>query len=222
MTTNRNYAVPIKSTGGGLQASQQEGDPDGADTGTSSLIAHIPSDGPTEDTPVMALNLWRTSLITNSAGLLTPISEQIEEKWPYFPRFHRLLCTRPNIVPIAIATGVGPHGGSTVYYQGKAPPSAHQAGPHRIPDHLIDPALRAVDVNQHAPPQTPPTPPPSQRVPSGPPASASKATPNKVAQESLAIAMQKASATIKPVSKKRTFEDRFVDMTQYILPCLLL
>lgn len=43
--------------------------------------------------------------------------EKIVAEFPFFPRLHRLYCTRPNSTPPAITTGVGPDGRSTVYLQ---------------------------------------------------------------------------------------------------------
>ncbi|KAL1945887.1 hypothetical protein VTO73DRAFT_1889 [Trametes versicolor] len=144
---------------------------------------------------------------------IASITEQIERDWPFFPRFHRLLSTRPNVLPVAITTGVGPQGESTVYFQGRPPTSGSQGAAQVITDDVIDPALRSVDMNQV---RTPPTPPPTQQ--SLPPASASvPKTPTSTqatGQDKLNLAMQKASASIKPLSKKRTWEDSFMSITE--------
>src|SRR5882762_6598799 len=43
--------------------------------------------------------------------------EQIERQFPFFPRLHAIMASRPNVTPIAVTTGVGPNGCKTVYYQ---------------------------------------------------------------------------------------------------------
>jgi predicted small lipoprotein YifL len=45
------------------------------------------------------------------------VTEQIESEFPFFPCLHAILAARPNVVPIAITTGVGPCGRKTVFYQ---------------------------------------------------------------------------------------------------------
>ncbi len=88
-----------------------------------------------------------------------------------------------------------------MYYQ-VAPPVSSLPGS----DDAIDPTLRGLDVN-HAQIMLPA---PSQAVTAPP------ATP----QDRLSLAMQKAGRSIKPVSKRLTFEDRMVDITEYV--CMFL
>ncbi|RDX49664.1 hypothetical protein OH76DRAFT_1556319 [Lentinus brumalis] len=180
ITTYRAHVMPIKATGGGVREEQDSQDSQEELTAdTSSWIAGIPRAGPDENTSTFSKNIW----------------QQTEEKWPFFPRMHELLCTCPNVVPPAITTGVGPHGEATVYYQ-VAPPVSSLPGW----DDAIDPTLRGLDVN-HAQMMLPA---PSQAITAPP------ATP----QDRLSLAMQKAGCSIKPVSKCLTFEDHMVDITE--------
>src|SRR6202040_466858 len=43
--------------------------------------------------------------------------EQIEADFPFFPRLHAILATRPNMNPPVITTGVGPNGRKIIYLQ---------------------------------------------------------------------------------------------------------
>ncbi|KAJ8457432.1 hypothetical protein ONZ45_g18315 [Pleurotus djamor] len=56
-------------------------------------------EGPVEATSTYAVNIW----------------QEIISKFPYFPRLHRILSTRPNITPPVIITGTGPRGRSIIY-----------------------------------------------------------------------------------------------------------
>ncbi|KAI0687306.1 hypothetical protein C8Q76DRAFT_635374 [Earliella scabrosa] len=128
-----------------------------------------------------------------------------EQKCPFFPRLHCLLCTRPNVIPIAVTTGVGPQGASTIHYQIQPPLTAPAPLQRTISDSLIDPALRNVDVNQVT--ATPAR--ATQVVNAQDPATPATVTPSSTENaQRLATAMAKARGTIKLVPKKRTFEDR--------------
>ncbi|KAJ3964477.1 hypothetical protein EV361DRAFT_1037887 [Lentinula raphanica] len=74
---------------------------------------YIGSDGPTDETPEKAKNLWAS----------------IVKKFPFFPRLHSLLVGRPNIEPPAITTGFGPQGMATVFYQPQSLPYRSPLGP---------------------------------------------------------------------------------------------
>ncbi|KAG2059111.1 hypothetical protein BDR06DRAFT_875116, partial [Suillus hirtellus] len=43
--------------------------------------------------------------------------DEIVQKFLFFPILHCILSSHPNITPIAITTGVGPHGKKTLHYQ---------------------------------------------------------------------------------------------------------
>lgn len=82
---------------------------------------------------------------------LTPISsiaEEIHEEFPWFGALHRILSSRPNIVPPAIITGVGPSGREIVYND--PPPPSQERDPN------VNPIFYDLS-NDEA------TPPPSQR-----------------------------------------------------------
>ncbi|PIL25066.1 hypothetical protein GSI_12955 [Ganoderma sinense ZZ0214-1] len=210
VSTYRSLATKVTSTGRGvldmpileeeLEDSLEECDSVTPDDGsTTAWIANIPRDGPDHDTPEKTRNVWA----------------QVEKDWPFFPRMHRLLCTRPNVVPVAITTGVGPRGESTVYYQVQPPPSQSHASPTPLVNGNIDPTLRGLDVNQL--PARPA--PPSESMPtassqstvtlSSPPVM----TPN---QRRLAAAVAKADKSIKTVPKKRTLEESFLEATHVV------
>ncbi|KAJ7024727.1 hypothetical protein C8F04DRAFT_1301675 [Mycena alexandri] len=93
----KKHAKKLQVTGGGLQ---NDADNDGGDV-HEFLECYIPSDGPHHDTSEQAQNLW----------------DEIEEDFPFFPRLHRFLASRSNIVPPMIATGVGPEGRKVVHLQ---------------------------------------------------------------------------------------------------------
>ncbi|KAI5985954.1 hypothetical protein EDD15DRAFT_2200333 [Pisolithus albus] len=60
--------------------------------------------GPDEMTTEKARSIW----------------DEIVQECPFFPILHCIFSSRPNITPIAVTTGVGPHGRKTVHFQ---PPS---------------------------------------------------------------------------------------------------
>ncbi|KIJ11216.1 hypothetical protein PAXINDRAFT_84771 [Paxillus involutus ATCC 200175] len=48
---------------------------------------------------------------------LGPNIDEIVEAFPFFPTLHRIFSTCPNVTPIAIMTGVGPHRKKTAHFQ---------------------------------------------------------------------------------------------------------
>lgn len=69
-------------------------------------------------------------------------------KFPFFPRLHQLLCTRPNSIPPAITTGIGPAGREVVYLQ---PPGGFSRDVESL-----EPALRTPESLPETPvPATP-------------------------------------------------------------------
>ena len=75
----------------------------------------------------------------------TIAAEKTHEEFPWFGALHRILSSRPNIVPPAIVTGVGPAGREIIYNSPPPPPSQ---------DHNIDPTL--YDLGHNNPAHTPP------------------------------------------------------------------
>jgi len=143
--------------------------------------------------------------------------------WPFFPRFHALYATCPNVNPIAVTTGVGPNGPSTQWIQ--------------RPDYFIDPILLADDrtgasalpvfVEGPSAPLTPlrpfgtdstnyyeaGTPPPPNTATPLPTPSAS-CTPKPSTGSRQAIEKMKANLRIASNSKKRAFMDEILDVTK--------
>ena len=44
-------------------------------------------------------------------------ADQILKEFPFFSELHRIFVARPNVTPIAVTTGVGPHGKKTLHLQ---------------------------------------------------------------------------------------------------------
>ncbi|KAG5649379.1 hypothetical protein H0H81_004193 [Sphagnurus paluster] len=108
----KKHSKRLIETGGGIRNEPDENS--GGDSAESTLSFYIYSDGPNDETPDFARNLW----------------DAIIAEFPFFPVLHRMFGARPNVVPILVSTGVGPNGGQTIWYQ---PPD----------DSVIDPALRS-------------------------------------------------------------------------------
>ncbi|KAE9406842.1 hypothetical protein BT96DRAFT_987109, partial [Gymnopus androsaceus JB14] len=121
-------AKKLKVTGGGLQTNADEDSSSGEDSdsidedvsapednavsgGDVRLKFYIGVNGPDEDTPEEAKNLWNA----------------IVKRFPFFPRLHALFSALPNVNPPAITTGFGPNGRSTVYYQPPSSPKANSS-----------------------------------------------------------------------------------------------
>ncbi|RXW12065.1 hypothetical protein EST38_g13789 [Candolleomyces aberdarensis] len=95
--------------------------PDDSTTGTR-LDFYIHANGPDENTPERAKNIW----------------DEITATFPFFPHLHQSLGTRPNVGPIVVATPLGPNGGQTVWLQ---PPT----GNNTVNESNIDPVLLQED-----------------------------------------------------------------------------
>ncbi|KAG6878044.1 hypothetical protein C0992_008712 [Termitomyces sp. T32_za158] len=92
----------IYQTGGGIQSERDENQPESQSNSQETILDYyIPSTGPDEMTPIKIKNLWK----------------QIEAEFLFFPRLYNIFSTRPNVVPIAVTTALGPNGCSTVWYQ---------------------------------------------------------------------------------------------------------
>lgn len=137
----KKHSKRLIETGGGIRNEPDENS--GGDSAESTLSFYIYSDGPNDETPDFARNLW----------------DAIIAEFPFFPVLHRMFGARPNVVPILVSTGVGPNGGQTIWYQ---PPD----------DSVIDPALRSSpqpitppNLLQTPIPSSPVTPTPQARPP---------------------------------------------------------
>lgn len=90
---------------------------------------------------------------------LTVELDEITEAFPFFPRLHALFAHKPNAIPPAIATGVGPNGPEVLYYQ---PPTAEPVAANAIAHQrnmqyqYITMQQALVEHPRHPPPFTPP------------------------------------------------------------------
>ncbi|KIM50180.1 hypothetical protein SCLCIDRAFT_146158, partial [Scleroderma citrinum Foug A] len=91
------YAVKLHTTENGVR---EEGDNDGSDS-EEYCDFYIGADGPDESTSDQAKNIW----------------DQIIWEFPFFPELHRIFVAHPNVTPIVVTTGVGPHGKKTLHMQ---------------------------------------------------------------------------------------------------------
>jgi hypothetical protein len=154
--------------------------------------------------------------------------DQIVESFRFFPQLHILLATHPNLNPVAITTGVGPNGRETMHFRSSA------ANQPSVPDSVIDPALLTISNTSQIPPAPVLHAPAegqenSNPQPASTPARPSSSTvvqplmtqtpkqgpkPSTFGSTKLDTAIAKAN--IKPVSKKRSWEDAFASMQKYV------
>ncbi|KAJ2925642.1 hypothetical protein H1R20_g11452, partial [Candolleomyces eurysporus] len=192
-STYKELSMRLRKTGEGLGGQDSQ-------LGGTQLDFYISADGPDDTTPVEAKNLW----------------DQLVAELPVFPRLHRLLGARPNVVPIVVTTPMGPNSQETIWHQRPDCPAV-------INDENIDPVLREeqarqeqLNVNPPPPPRTTPafaavitntvqTPPPSTLPPATPVTRAPKPS------SGIAKAFQKASSTI-PQKRNHTAVDQLVDV----------
>lgn len=153
-----------------------------------------------------------------------PLTEEIVREFRFFPRLHCMYAARPNIVPIAITTGVGPSGPRTQWIQRPDTPS----------DNVIDPALLEDNLNDLNIPDSLPSssPPPSSQqsrafgtdhtntVPPSTPAPSLRndgentlSRPPKPSSASCQK-LDGIKATISMVPKKRTLTDAVIEMSK--------
>ncbi|KAG1846544.1 hypothetical protein F4604DRAFT_1594956, partial [Suillus subluteus] len=62
---------------------------------------YVPARGPDDTTTLRARSIW----------------DEIEKVCVFFPVLHQIFSSHPNVTPIAITTGVGPHSKKTVHFQ---------------------------------------------------------------------------------------------------------
>ncbi|KAG2122243.1 hypothetical protein DEU56DRAFT_746050, partial [Suillus clintonianus] len=91
----------LESLSEGLRESQ---DSDNGDPTNEFCQFYIGANGPDATSTEEAKNLW----------------EEIKNDFPFFADLHQIFAARPNVTPIAVTTGVGPHGKKTFHMQ---PPS---------------------------------------------------------------------------------------------------
>ncbi|KIN97342.1 hypothetical protein M404DRAFT_78630, partial [Pisolithus tinctorius Marx 270] len=89
------HALKLHTTGNGVRE-----DNDGSDS-EEYCNFYIGADGPNDSTSEEAKNIW----------------DQITREFPLFPELHRIFVAHSNVTPIAVTTGVGPHGKKTLHLQ---------------------------------------------------------------------------------------------------------
>ena len=203
--TYKRHAVKLRTTGNGVR---EEGDNDGSDS-EEYCNFYIGADGPDENTSDEAKNIWGMwchceHLITNFCA------DQIIREFPFFPELHTIFVARPNVTPIAVTTGVGPHGKKTLHMQPIDKPqqditdqiqtlqdALNHAQAQRTSDDVRSSQSPLEKENLLSSMQTPV----SKKGP--------KASP--LSQESFS----KAKESIQKVSKKRTIEDTLFEIQRY-------
>ncbi|KAG8732870.1 hypothetical protein FRC11_010369 [Ceratobasidium sp. 423] len=135
----RVQAKRLTSTGSGIGDDSLSGKESGAEEMPQEhgpglqqvqLSYYIKPDGPDDSTPDGAKNIWASA------------TEKIKQDFRWFPKMHAILCTRPNSVPIAVTTGLGPTGPQMVFHQ---PPSES----HLSPPWDLDEIESATDPGDH-------------------------------------------------------------------------
>ncbi|KAG1881285.1 hypothetical protein F4604DRAFT_1922298 [Suillus subluteus] len=96
----RQHGKRLRTTGKGVHGSDVEDNP----SENEFFDCYVPAGGPDSMTTTKTKSIW----------------DEIVAKFPFFPVLHQILSSRPNITPIAVTTGVGPHGKKTLHFQ---PPS---------------------------------------------------------------------------------------------------
>ncbi|KAM6491159.1 hypothetical protein JOM56_013398 [Amanita muscaria] len=202
--TYKKQLTKLQRTGEGIRHDVQ-------DPAHEELEYYIPADGPNASTPTAAVNLWHTFDFSFVHVLTENNLEQIEKEFKFFPRLHQIFAARPNVTPIVITTGVGPHGMKKLWYQ---PPDDVNAD--ETPEHteLLHPTCSS-------PFPSTPTPVHSAqgrafgvdltRTVNIPPANRSRAPkPSVVSCE----AIEKARLNIQKIPQKRTLIDTMLDIQE--------
>ncbi|KAF8636052.1 hypothetical protein AX17_003836 [Amanita inopinata Kibby_2008] len=154
----------------------------------------VPVTGPDAGTANEAQNLWGKlyfSLLQTFELISILFQKKLCRNSLSFPSD-----SHPNLNPVVITTGVGPHGREVMNFHGS---STNSPAPSTITDDMIDPILQ--DVNP-TPSHPTPTPPSAQAL------STSTTAPSSSSQ--LEAAITKASTSISCVSKKCTLEETFM------------
>ncbi|KIK92198.1 hypothetical protein PAXRUDRAFT_147829, partial [Paxillus rubicundulus Ve08.2h10] len=95
----KSHASQLWMTGKGVKSFN--GAEDDGSQADKYFNCYIPALGPDVTTTTEAQSIW----------------DKIVEAFPFFPALHCIFSARPNVTPIAITTGVGPHGKKTVHFQ---------------------------------------------------------------------------------------------------------
>ncbi|KAJ7151178.1 hypothetical protein C8R46DRAFT_914372, partial [Mycena filopes] len=212
-------AKRLQQTGGGVGVEPLE-----EEDGKQYMAFYIPPTGPDCTTAPAAANIW----------------QEIEKDFVFFTRLHKIFATRPNVTPIAISTGLGPGGPTTLFYQ---PPDElpkltpeQFAGMHSLHDILTRYAAPAPSADTYDPNEplwtaddTPPTieevapvtPAPRKRPATqatvkkenvAPTPSAKAHGPKALQQEA---SLERAKASFKKVPNKRSPLDMLLSLQEY-------
>ena len=167
--------------------------------------------------------------------------EQIEADFPFFPRLHAMLATRPNMNPPVITTGVGPNGRKIIYPQPPegipiddtaGGPFAESSGIFDVdPQHQYRNLLEAMAAAEQAnvaaaaqansavaQPQAPAdashVEPPTNKENAAPPL-----TPNNMFSSSsyMKALIEKAKSNVKKLPPKRTLEETLLKLSTYVV-----
>ncbi|KAF8999325.1 hypothetical protein BDQ17DRAFT_1328391 [Cyathus striatus] len=184
-STYKTHEKHLQHTGEGV--GDQENTP-----GTTTLQLYVPAQGPDENTPCEAVNIW----------------DQIVSDFPFFSHHHRHLCTQPNIAPIVVATPLGPCGAQTTWFQ----------SPDDIP---IDPVLFQED-REYAQAQAALSTPSQQSLPSPPASAipgvkyfAAPETPTPSTPKPL-LTVQAFQKAVHIVPQKKTVSDAMIEIAMYV------
>ncbi|KIK74053.1 hypothetical protein PAXRUDRAFT_20262 [Paxillus rubicundulus Ve08.2h10] len=211
----KSHASRLRTTGKGVKSSN--GAEDDESQTDEYFDCYIPASGPDVTTTTEAQSIW----------------DEIVEAFPFFPALHHIFSARPNVTPIAITTGVGPHGKKTVHFQ--APSDDESNPPAFMPEQhsqmlSLHQVLEAERAHHQVSPSFKPaydggSPPwhdwdkeniPSSQPHPTPPLSQSAATPAKHPSKlsSITESVEKAKECISKLPKKHSFKDTLMDLQQ--------
>ncbi|KIN95628.1 hypothetical protein M404DRAFT_117570, partial [Pisolithus tinctorius Marx 270] len=89
------HAKHLWTTGEGVKSPGEE------ETSDEFFDCYIPASGPDWTMTAEARSIW----------------DEIIEVFPFFPVLHHIFSSCPNVTPIILVTGVGPHGKKTIHVQ---------------------------------------------------------------------------------------------------------
>ncbi|KAG2746063.1 hypothetical protein P692DRAFT_20741130, partial [Suillus brevipes Sb2] len=150
---------------------------------------------------------------------------EIVNEFQFFPVLHRILSSRPNVTPIVITTGTGPHGKKTVHFQAPSDDEGDEVGflteanchasspsfesPFEFPSksfHDPSQSLYDSDDKENAPPLSQPI-----LTPLG------KKPPKALSLSQSSV--EKVRHCIFKVPKKRSLDETLMDMQRWAIFC---
>ena len=209
--TYKHHAVKLRTTGNGVR---EERDNDGPSDSEEYCDFYIGADGPDENTSDGAKNIW--GMWCHCEHLVTNFCvDQIIREFPFFPELHRIFVARPNVTPIAVTTGVGPHGKKTLHMQPIDGPQQDITGQIQTLQDALNHAQAQRTFGDVGGSQSP-----LEKENFFPdmqtPVSKKGPKPSSLSQECLS----KAKEHIQKGSKKRTIEDTLFEIQKYIFTFL--